>query len=290
MDDTEAQEFEAAFKEAIGEAGETPPEPETTEAAEPQQEPDAESQPPKDPAPNQNDIWANAPEELKTAFNALKSDKERLEHRLRSDDGRVSTLQRQRDEARKALAEVTKASEQEDIRAYMESDEWKKVKADYGEDLAPLFKSFERLVDDNQRLSERFTQLDADQAEQQEAENFKTLAEKAPDYVALLQRDDFGPWLTSQPSHIQEAFEQNRKRLVDPFAAADVISRFRAHAYIRDRESAPPSQPQRDQKRERQLEGAISTKTRTPVPDKPTDESFEAFFAEAVAAEERKSR
>lgn len=290
MDNTEDQEFEAAFKEAMGEAGETPPEPEAPEAAEPPQESDAEQQPPEEPATNQTDIWANAPDELKTAYSALKSDKERLEHRLRSDDGRVSTLQRQRDEARKALAEVTKASEQEDIRSYMESDEWKKVKADYGSDLAPVFTGFERLVAENERLNAGFSQINEDRAMAEESANFEKLGKAAPDYQALLGRDDFEPWLASQPSHIQDAFEQNRKRLVDPFAAADVISRFRAHAYIKEREAAPPSQPQRDQKRERQLEGAISTKTRTPVPDKPADESFDAYFAEAVAADNRKGR
>lgn len=292
MTDNQENEFEAAFREATGEPAEadTPPqqEPETTgEAADAAADQTGATEPPaNDPdTANQPDIWANATDEQKAAYQAAI---DKLEHKQRSDDGRVARYQRDRDIAQRKLETLVSAAQKdgEDLRALVASDEWQKAKADYGDDLGPVFNALERLTDQQAGVSERFKQMDADTVEEIETANFQTLDEKAPDWRNLLAREDFSPWLQSQPKPWQDAFEQNRERLVDPTSALELVSRFRVHVALAEQ---PPKTPevQLDPKRARQLDGARSATSRTPVVADHGGGDFDAEFNRAAAAIER---
>ena len=150
MDDITDQEFEAAFLEASGVAEQpAPPSADTAEAAQTEQDVDADISPPAQPDTNTPDIWADVPSEAKAAYEAAELKARNLEHRLRSDDGRVARFQRERDEANKALAALNSATQKTDVdlREYIQSEEWQTKKADYGDDLGSLFTAVERLAE-----------------------------------------------------------------------------------------------------------------------------------------------
>lgn len=293
MTDKQENEFEAAFREATGETAEadTPPqdalaEGEAADAAEDQA--GADDQPPaEDPeTADQPDIWANATDEQKAAYQAAV---DKLEHKQRSDDGRVARYQRDRDIAQRKLETLVAAAQKEgeDLRALVASDEWQKAKADYGDDLGPVFNALERLTDQQAGVSERFRQMDTDEIEAIEAANFQVLDEKAPDWRDLLGRQDFPAWLESQPKPWQDAFALNQERLVDPTSALELVSKYRAHVFVTEGGKQPAPQVQLDPKRARQLDGARSASSRTPVVADPGGGDFEAEFNRAAALKEK---
>lgn len=304
MDDKDEQEYRAAWHEASGEqpadtdaipdvepgAGDQDQPAEVaeeagSEAAEPDEQAQAAGkQPPEQPETNPTDIWTNATPEQKAAFEAASKQAQALEHRLRSDDGRVARFQRERDEARKKLEAVARASEEENIKTYLNSDEFRKVRADYGDEMGPVFNLLEKLADRQERADANFGQINNAREEEAERKAFETLGKAAPDWEAMLGSPDFSPWLAAQPTLFQQAIEENRERLVDPQSVAAVVSRFRVHQHLQNQQQAQPaSQPQLDQRREKQLEGARSTKTRQPVVAASADDDYAAFFQQATA-------
>lgn len=296
MTDNQTNEFEAAFLEAArGEAElEAPQDTVETdpEAANAEDQTGADQPPADDPEEaNPTDIWLNATPEQRAAFEAAERKAQELEHRQRSDDGRVARFQRDRDIAQRKLETLVAAAQKEgeDLRTLVASDEWQKAKADYGDDLGPVFKALERLTDQSAGVSERFQQMDAEAIEVIEQANFQMLDEKAPDWRNLLSRDDFPAWLQSQPRLYQEAFERNRERLVDPAEALELVGKYRAHVFLTENTSQPAKAPevQLDPRRARQLDGARSVSSRTPVVADAGGGDFEAEFQRAMKARAR---
>ncbi len=289
MTDTEDKEFEAAFSEFVSPeaATEPPKEPEEPQAA-PEPQVEGAEQPPVQPETTPtDDIWKDAPEPLKAAYDAATRRAQELEHRQRSDDGRVARYQRERDEALAKLTDASAGPGKEDPAALLATEGYQKLKTDYGDEFGPLFQALESLAERDKDATTRIGQLDEAQQNEVYLRNAELLTEKAPDWLPLVQREDFGPWVDAQPRLIQEAFERNRKKVVDPDEAAFVMSQFRAFAFLKDNPPAP--QPQSlDQRRERQLEGAKSAGTRQPVvADTVDEEDFEANFKRFAAAKGR---
>jgi hypothetical protein len=298
LTDTPNDEFEAAFREATGETAEPDTAPQdagqpNSEAApaEAGTEPGADDKPPLNPeTANQPDIWADATPEQKAAYEAAIEQARDLEHKRRSDDGRLARYQRDRDTAQRKLETLVTAAQKdgEDLKALVVSEEWKRAKADYGDDLGPVFNALERLTDQQAGVSERFQQMDAETIEEIEAANFHTLDERAPDWRDLLSRGDFSTWLEAQPKPWQEAFAQNKERLVDPTSALELVSRFRVHVALAEHQPTKEPEFQLDSKRARQLDGARSATSRTPVVADPGGGDFDAEFSRAAAAIERR--
>lgn len=289
----EDQEFEAAFREASGAnpaplATESQPDsPPASGAAETEPlEPGATS-PLPDPAPVTIDIWSNATDEQRAAFIAAQEDAQKYRHRVASDEGRVARYQRERDEAKKALAALNGVTEREDINAYLASDEWNKSKSEYGDDLAPVFKTMEQLVERNKILESRFAEMDEIQAARHEESQQALLTEMAPDWKELLGREDFPAWLETQPEHVQDGIRINFDRLTDPAQAFDVVERFRASLNGTPPQQTAPQQ-QLDQKRAAQLDASRAVTSKMPVAAESADD-FEAFFQQATAARERRT-
>jgi hypothetical protein len=295
MLDTDDQEFEAAFRDAsTGKlAAEETPQIEPAgggQAAEPLQTTEAAPVPPIGQSDtDQTDIWANATPEQRAAYEAAQTQAQQLEHRLKSDDGRVSRFQRERDKMRQNLETLLTASQKDgdDLRTLVGTQEWKKSKTDYGDDLGPLFNVIEKLAEQSHGVSERLQQNDLATIEQIEQDNVERLTQAAPDYPALLKRADFVPWLSQQSKPWQQAFEINRERLVDPDAAAELIARYRVYVALSE-QNGPTSQTQPDPKRAAQLDASRSASSRQPiVTDAAGDDDFEMAFNRAAAERER---
>lgn len=279
----EEQPEAAAEEAAAGEAGEQP-----EQTADAQTQDEAANQPPNT-APETNptdDIWANAPDELRSAFLETKSRADRLEHRVKSDEGRISRFQRERDELRKQLGAVNSVAEQEDPEAYLASDEWKKLKSEYEGDLGAAFKLLETLAARDKANEARLSQLTQARSESTHEQNVSWLNETAPGWIELFDRDDFNPWLRSQPQGVRDMLDRNMNGLVDPAEVKVVYDLFRADIGAQ-RQDGPTPQPNNGRKREMQLEGSKSARSKAPILTGPEENDEEAIWKEAVAAATR---
>lgn len=280
----EEPQTEAASEEAAEEAREATAE--TAGAETPQDE--AADQPPNT-APETNpttDIWANAPEELRSAFLETKSRADRLEHRVKSDEGRISRFQRERDELRKQLGAVNSVAEQEDLEAYLASEDWKKVKSEYGDDLKPVFTALETLAARDKANEARLSQLTQARSETTHEQNIDWLNDKAPGWVELFDRPDFDPWLNAQPEGVREMIARNVRGLVDPAEVKVVYDLFSAEIGAQGQAGTAP-QTTNGRKREKQLEGSRSVSSRAPILTGPEQDDEAVIWKEAVAAATR---
>ncbi len=297
MSDT-SNEFEAAFREFSGteaEPDKAPPAAEETPSEAAPAEPDdagADLPPAESPQTANQEIWANATPEQLAAYEAAERRAKELEHRQKSEDGRVARYQRDRDAMQRKLETLVSAAQKdgEDLRVLVASEDWQKAKSDYGDDLAPLFNLVEKLTDHSAASSERWQQLDTETIDTIETDNFVMLDERAPDWRDLLGRNDFPAWLQSQPKPWQDAFALNSERLVDPTSALELVSRFRVHVALKEMPADPTPQMQQDPRRSRQLDGARTATSRTPVVADAGGGDFDAEFDRFAKAREKARR
>lgn len=317
MSDTNDQEFEAAWKLASGdttaasapvpandgEGGEAAADaaaakPEDSEAADPtRQDGAAVEQPPANTDTSTPDIWADAPEHLKTAFEAVQQERDRLEHQRKSDEGRVSSFQRRSDELRRQLTALRTTSEQEDLKTYLDSEEYKKSKDEYGADLGPIFQLIEGLAKNTSSSAEQIGQVTTTAASQIEAEVETLLDEQAPDRVEIINDARFIPWLEQQPAFVKRLATNNWDQVGDPAELVELCNRFAtAHALERPKllatdtqtETAQPTEISR--RRELQLEGSKSTTSRQPLANPgPAEDDFEGAWQEAAQAAKKRA-
>lgn len=317
MPDTDDQEFEAAWKLASGDdsapitpvpandgnasadaaaeaAAEANGQPgDGAEAADPnRQDGAAVEQPPANTDTTAPDIWADAPEHLKAAHEAAIA---KFEHRIKSDEGRVSGFQRRSDELRRQVAVLRTTSEQEDLKTYLDSEEYKKSKDEYGADLGPIFQLIEGLAKNTTTNAQQIGQVTTTAASQIEADVEALLDEVAPDRVDLISDPKFSPWLDTQPAFVKRLAANNWDRVVDPAEIVELCNRFRSAHGIEmpeiasERKDGAATRPtETSRKRELQLEGSKATTSRQQIANPGVeDDDFEGAWKEAAAAKKR---
>lgn len=190
--------------------------------------------------------WSAADVVPKAEFDRLKADREALEQRIRSDEGRVAAFQRKYEEAlaasRKAQADPV---EDEEMRAFKE---------DYPEVAAPILKIQNRL---NSQIAELAAAEDGRRAATIAAEAAKMDA-KHPDWrkVAETKQDVFRVWFEQQPADLQDKARRNAEFIVNADEAADVMGRFKT--FLTRFEAAADPSPSANSRRERQLRGSAT--------------------------------
>ena len=118
------------------------------------------------------DIWANAPPELKAAFEETQKRAQALERDNRSFRGRTSALQRQLNELSKAPPAGAAAGNGEaspDVAEYLASDEWKTLKAEYPELVGPVEKVVAKLEGRLSQQERGLSSIDADRRQNKQA-------------------------------------------------------------------------------------------------------------------------
>ena len=270
-----------------------------TAASEPalKQEPDPQPEP--KPAAEaagdeqEEDPWSAVPEVVRSWRDEMEEHKRKLEHRLSSDSGRISALQRQNEDLRKALEERAKDRE---------------AAGDQPPKEGPLAR-LERLEEDYPELAEAIApailHLDRQFQEARQADATRHAAMQAqyledahPDWAAVTSQnaDTFLSWVNAQPEDRRRQIEENAQTIKDGRVAASIISDFKAHLQEQapKPEPAKPAapQPQQNPKRARQLQGAVSTRPsgqQAFSPGVPEDADPDAIW-KAIEAEERAAR
>lgn len=254
------------------------------------------------PQGSANDPWANAPPELREAFEKEKRD---WELRFRSANGRVSALQRQiaqQQTPKQEPAQQQPQTQQEETHQpnagatsgiNLKDPKFQQMREDFPEVAGPLLDLLDVVVGRLDQVSKTTGSVEQQQAEQYLAVQEQTLAEQHPDWKVAASDDRFGGWLQEQPLSIQQAFERNREAIVDGRDASLVIGMFKqAVGFSSQQQQQPaPSAPAPDQRRQRQLaSGRDVGRTAPPVATGIADNDLDAHLDFAIAKLERQQQ
>jgi hypothetical protein len=248
-----------------------------------------EKQPAASAAP---DPWASAPEELRQEREALLADKQKLEHRVKTEAGRVAASQRRIAELQKLIQ--SPAQQGRDV------DPTEKLKAlaeDYPEVAGPVTEALSLLSGQVSELTA--TEASRREAAKQELHDLVSAEEAAvaaahPGWEQFLQENGntFMSWIEDQPRALREAFIRNQSTITDGQAAIDVIGAFKRHI----NPQAEPAQQQQppNTRRERQLAGSASptggsrAPVRSGIPDIADEQAIWDAMEEQEMAQQRR--
>ncbi len=203
-----------------------------------------------------DDPWAKAPPEL------LK-ERERMEHTIRSLNGRVRALTKRHVERRAPSDDETKALA-----------ETKKVLADkageYPDILGPVVETIKTL---ETRIA-RFDEASEKEREALVAEEWNTFTSLHSDGMKVIEENAkaFEDWIKVQPKDMRDIIDANKDAVIDGVGAAMVVSAFKEHVAAALEPPAPqPTTTNPDPRRDLQLRGANATTSRSaPVTSDPS--------------------
>ena len=257
--------------------GDTPPEgwDEADDDATERQTPSDAAAGPEDQA---DDPWAKAPPEL------LKQ-REKMEHTIRSLNGRVRALTKRHMEARSSPSK----DEADALAATRRTLEEKA--SEYPDILGPVVQTIDRLESKIARFDEA-TEQDRQALVAEEWDNFTSVHSDGMKAIES-NATAWSSWLASQPQEIRDVIVANKDAIVDGQAAADVVTRFKEHIAVALEPPAPEPKTT-DPRRARQLRGAQETASRSPrVTADPTigemtEEQHWAYFERQDQAKARR--
>lgn len=170
--------------------------------------------------PQNEDIWAQASDSQRTAFQQLQHVTADLEHRRRSDDGRVSALQKQINsltEKLEAKPSPEPAPSDDAATTGLTPEQLKEFNEDYG-DIASFINAQvqeqikDRMAPLNQQMSQFEQTQQLSESRQQEevfSTELKRLASAHPDYQSIQAGNEFWDWLDTKPKFMQAAVKSS---------------------------------------------------------------------------------
>ncbi len=245
------------------------------------------------PAPieNTDDIWANAPDALRQAYLAEKTQREKAENAVRSNNGRLSKAEREAAELRARIAARQDPAPQAAPTPAPVPDSLAAVREEYPEVTGPLVDELVELRATVLRLDQSNASA-AEQArarEQLELSEFvagqeQKLTEAHPDWSEVVISPEFVNWVQSGPQFIRDGIARNGNGIVDGEEAATIVQLFKSA-----QDQAAPN-PLAD-KRQRQLEGSRAVPARTPgATPQGTPDDYHAEWKRLEAEDERRAQ
>lgn len=253
----------------------------------------------KAPAETQStDIWANAPAELRDAYQRERAD---LEHRLRSAQGRLSAADRELAGLRNQSTQQRGAPEEpkpEDAEAAKRKGErLASLQEEYGDIVNPLLDEIGDIRSKMDRLSAPVEQLTQTQRDAAHVAEIDTFAKAHPDWQSYVSDARYPEWLSAQPKAVQDAAAR-AVNIEDGHEAAWLLSQFKASIGVGTSapttpEADPDPKPAADPRRARQLaagrDGGVgaSPPVQSGIPDD-FDAATDAYIAKANRETSRK--
>lgn len=316
--DTEADAFDLAVDEALAQrseapaatgadsndpdgpdAGEGEPGSAQTEAREDQPAGGAEAQPPAG-QPTQ-DIWQNATEEQRAAYQAALAERETLSTKVNRLIGQVSAADRQlarlRNQSGATPGQQQGDSGQDSGNAAdpFEAEDIKRWREEYGEIADPVLKLLKSQAAEIAALKAPVAEVAQEREAQVRTAEIETFTKAHPDWETYVNDQRYPQWLEQQPKAVREA-AQRAINVEDGAEAAWLLTQFKLS--IGAGGTSPGTQQQQnggrhtpsltDLKRQRQLGagrdgGGSAAPMQSGVPD-----DFDAAAAAAEAALERR--
>ncbi len=210
--------------------------------------------------------WDDVPEALRNEFYQVRSKNEELEHSLKSNNGRVSALQKKINELELSGNQEEKAPEQADE----SNSRLEELREDYPEfaemiDLVVRQNNEQSQQHVMQQVEERITPLQ--QIEQQRYNEYQVslLADEFPDWQAQEQSEGFATWIEQQPPVVQQLIQSRQ--------AEDHAYLLRGYNQTRTDKVASITE-----KRERKLASSEALPNKGPSKKAIAPDDFEAAF------------
>jgi hypothetical protein len=245
-------------------------------------------------ATTDGDIWADAPEPMRAAYQSLTKERDEERARRAGNDRKI----REMSEELKALrsAPAAQAGSKPDG---MNEAEWQAFKEDYAEIAAPIESKMQTLNAELESFRRRFESMDQDQLKQTYDTNFNDVVATHDDYLPIVRQPAFVDWIGQQPRYIQDAAARNGQEIVDPVEVIEIIDRYKLHAGIDAKAPEPkPDDPAKGKtqslkgKRERQFSATAGAGSTTAPPMKsgiPQNGSQEEIWEAMDREDERKA-
>jgi hypothetical protein len=252
-----------------------------TEEAEEVEEVEAATEEPEE-APEEADIWAEADEGLKSEYDKLRDNNDKLSHQAKSNAGRIGALQRKLNEFQASSpAGGVQPSATEVAEAMKTPEAWASFNEEYPDIHDAIESRLEVERSQNQEAMNRALQpLKAAEEERHVSSQYAALEAAHTDWKDVVNSESFVDWLQEQPTAIQQLSNSN-----DAFEASKLLDYYKL------------SQPQEEiattstvtsiqQKRAKQLEDSTGVKSKPGpgatgvIPPDDFDAAFEMFAAD----------
>lgn len=199
--------------------------------------PPSEAAPGAEPAPGEAiaDIWADAPEALRTAFQATEAARVKAEEAARTASGRASKAQRDAAELRARLQAPPPAQAPGQQEPEVDPEHRQRLLGEYEDIVAPVADELLQLRQEVARLSAS----SASAAEQTAARDRLELAEflnaeegklaKAhSDWGEVVSGKEFVDWVTNGPAFIRDGIARNANGITDAAEAIAILDLYKA--------------------------------------------------------------
>lgn len=251
----------------------------------------AEGDPPAAKESN-DDIWATADPRLREAFEAEREKAVKAQQQVRTQDGRLSSAQRQLNQLKQQLAPKRDAegAANEGEEAKTKEERRKQLREEYPDVAAPLLDDLAELRETVKALTaQTHTSLENEAIILVEREEAK-LIERHPDWTEYGQHGksnkEFVDWVMQQPRYVIDAVERNGTEIVDSVEVSDILDRFKRET------GKATDQAQRDamaRRRENQLDAGRQPVHRQPAVASGSEDDFSAEWNRLKAIEKRKA-
>lgn len=253
------------------------------------------------PAQKQSDdIWANAPTELREAYERERAD---WNHRLSSTQGRLSVADRELARLRREAgtppsgqSHSESGGSQQQADNPFESEQIKALREEYGEVAGPILDLLEA---QNRKLAALAAPVEVVAQQQHEAarnSEISIFTTAHPDWDQYVNDERYPQWLSQQPKAVQEAADR-AINVEDGQEAAWLLTQFKASIGVMP--SAPPAgqqnsgngnrQPAPDPKRARQLAAGRDGGSSAPPVQSGVPDDFDGAFDAIIAMRERQN-
>ena len=259
------------------------------------------------------DIWANATEEQRSAFEAIRKENETTKSNWKRMSGTVSSYQRQIDDLKRQIQPASQEGKADEKKgddadkadeSILDDPEFTQAADDYPEVFGPVKKAISIL--------ERRTKTAIDRADRAERElsgisqerrdatlevQAQIVAEAHPDYSSIAGSQQFADWYKTQPRLVQDGVQRNAKRIVDGSEVAYIVDLYKSSTGIKTETTKQPSSGKTptsgtDPRRKHQLESASTPSSRGPAKVQggvPDDEQAAWEYFERMDQEKQKN-
>jgi hypothetical protein len=254
---------------------------EETEEVEEVEEVEAAIEDPEE-ASDEEDIWANADEGLKSEYNKLRDNNDKLSHQAKSNAGRIGALQRKLNEFQATSPAGGSTPSATEVAEAMKTPEaWASFNEEYPDIHDAIESRLEVERSQNQATMDRALQpLRAAEEERHVSNQYAALEAAHTDWKDVVNSESFIDWLQEQPNAIQQLSNSN-----DAFEASTLLDYYKLS--LPTEEIATTSTVTSiQQKRAKQLEDSTGVKSkRGPgatgvIPPDDFDTAFEMFAAD----------
>ena len=285
MSTEKVDDFDSAFDEFSTEDETTSAElaPEDTEfVAETEEVEEVEAATEEPEQAPEEDIWAEADEGLKSEYDKLRDNNDKLSHQAKSNAGRIGALQRKLNEFQATSpAGGNQPSATEVAEAMKTPEAWASFNEEYPDIHDAIESRLEMERSQNQETMNRALQpLRAAEEERHVSNQYAALEAAHTDWKDVVNSESFVDWLQEQPNAIQELSNSN-----DAFEASKLIDYYKL-SQPREDVATTSTVTSIQQKRAKQLEDSTGVKSKPGpgatgvIPPDDFDTAFEMFAAD----------